>query len=391
MSAFRYVVLGAGRQGRAAAIDLVRNGEAGALLLVDSDRDRCEEVVHEVNAHRGTSVARSKIGGVEDPGFLEAALEKADGCLSALPYRYNPQIAAACVRARCHHADLGGDPETVQAVLDMHEAATKAQVSLVPDCGLAPGLSNLLVARALELARKRAGEDPAGGWRLTVRCGGLPVEPAGPLGYALVFSPWGLLKEYEGEVPVIRGGAHESREALSESEEVVFPAPPGSCEAFHTVGGASTIPSSFGDRLEFYDYKTVRYPGHREKIVLLRELGLLGEDPVPSALGEGEMAPRNLLVSLLERALPHDVPDLVVLRVCIQGCGFEIALDVREFGDEQLGLSAMERCTGFSAAAILHAQVRGEVRHGADPPERAVSAADHIADVERRGISVRIR
>lgn len=386
----RYVVLGAGRQGRAAALDLARHGAAGEIALIDAEADRAEAAARWLDEHAGRRISRPETGDLSEPGRIEGWLEGADACLSAVPYRFNPAVARACLAVGCHHADLGGDPETVAEVLALDEPGREAGVSLVPDCGLAPGLANVLVARGLELAAERAGGDPDAGWRVEVRCGGLPVDPSGPLGYALVFSPWGLLKEYDGQARIVRGGKIETVGALEGLEEVVFEEPPGRCEAFHTVGGASTLPDSFAGRLAELDYKTVRYPGHRDRVRLLRDLGLMLEEPVEPLDGGPAVAPRALLARLLEERLPHGVADLVVLRVEIAGEGLEqpVRLELRELGDESTGLSAMERCTGFPAAAIVGAQARGEVAPGARPPERAVDAEAYVNSLVSREISV---
>jgi len=373
-------------------VDLALHGEAASVLLADADPAAAEESARAVDQAAGRRVAQASAGDAGRDKVLDGWLEGADACLSALPYSFNPAMARACLRAGCHHADLGGDPITVSEVLAMNDEAAAQGVSLVPDCGLAPGLANVLTARALELAAEKAGSDPPGGWKVRVRCGGLPVEPSGPLDYALVFSPWGLLKEYDGEARVVRGGKVGRVRALEGLEEILFEGPPGRCEAFHTVGGASTMPDSFGPWLHEFDYKTVRYPGHCDRVRLLADLGLVSEEPLMPEGGTEPVIPRHLLYTLLERSLPTGVPDLVVLRVEVEGEGLErpVRLEIREFSDEKLGLSAMERGTGFPAAAVLHDQARGEVPPGASPPERAVRAKDHLKAVEARGIRIAV-
>jgi lysine 6-dehydrogenase len=250
----------------------------------------------------------------------------------------------------------------------------------VPDCGLAPGLGNILAAYLVAT-------DP-GCDSIEVRCGGLSQTPRPPLGYKLVFNIGGLTNEYTGEAEFLRGGALVRVPTITEVENLEFPAPVGRAEACVTSGGTSTAPETFRGRLRNYDYKTVRYPGHWEKIRLLIDLGLLDTEPV--AAGGVTVSPRDVFhaVAAPKLTFPDD-RDLVVLRVtALAGGRKRRAIDLLDFHDEKTGFTAMERTTAYPAAACLHFQVSKRVPAGATTPERAFGTKAYLDAVRARGLGL---
>jgi lysine 6-dehydrogenase len=372
---YRYAVLGAGRQGVAAAYDLAARGEADEVILLDVDERQAKQAAQRVNELTERSVARSTQLDVQDAARLEEALQGFDAALSAVPYRFNVEITRAAIRAGTSLCDLGGNTDVVFEQLKLSEEAKQAEVAIVPDCGLAPGTANVLAVYAMLLI-EREGAKPR---EIRIYCGGLPQHPKPPLGYQLLFSIEGLLNEYLGPAYVLRDGRVRTIEPLTELETIEFPDPVGRCEAFTTSGGTSTGPWTFEGVLQSYGYKTVRYPGHCEKIQLLRDLGLL----------EGEA--RAVVSKALERRLDFREPDLVVLRVLCYGWmkasqeTVEAKLDLLDFYDEQTGFTAMERTTGFSAAIVMHLLAQGKIAPGAHTPDQAVPVEPYVVELLKRG------
>src|SRR5262249_34989707 len=250
--------------------------------------------------------------------------------------------------------------------LSLDEEATKAGVSIVPDCGLAPGLVNTLALYGIEtmdVCRE-----------IQARCGGLPQKPRPPLDYKLVFAISGLTVEYFGKAHVLRDGKVVEVDTFTELEDIEFPSPVGRCEAFVTSGGASTAPLTFEGKIEKYEYKTVRYPGHHAKFRVIKDLGLLELEPVK--VGDVEVVPREVFhkVAAPKIDFPED-RDLVVVRVICRGMkdGKDVTreFDILDFHDEVTGFSAMERTTGFSAAIVCEMVAQGKVEPGAHPLEQA--------------------
>jgi lysine 6-dehydrogenase len=277
--------------------------------------------------------------------------------------------------------DLGGSTGITLKVLALHERAKQAGVILVPDCGLAPGLVNTLAVYGME------GMDVCR--EVQLRCGGLPQKPRPPLDYKLVFAISGLTAEYFGRAHVLRDGKVVEIDTFTEVEEIEFPAPVGRCEAFVTSGGASTAPLTFEGRVEKYEYKTVRYPGHHAKFKVIKDLGLLETEPVK--VGEGEVVPREVFQKVAAPRLdfPED-RDLVVVRAVCRGIKdgkpMTRQFDILDFHDEATGFSAMERTTGFSAAIVCEMIMDGRVAPGARPLEQAIPGAPFVEALIQRGI-----
>ena len=384
---YRYLVLGAGRQGTACAYDMALYGDAEELILADGNLTFARKSAERVKSLlKGRAIPRIHAIAidVQKNDQLVKALTGIDAFLSAVPYYLNPRVAQAAIEAGASMCDLGGDIGIVQQELALHAKAAAIGITIIPDCGLAPGMNNLLAVYAMEqmdLCQE-----------VNIRCGGLPQVPKPPLGYRLSFNLDGLLNNYFGNAYALRDGKVTEIESFTDLETIEFPPPLGKCEAFVTAGATSTCPWSFEGKVKTYEYKTVRYPGHYEKIKLLRDLGLL--DTTPLALDGITTTPRAVFCKIVDPhiAFPQD-KDLVVLRVDCRGIQnhrpIEIVMDLLEFFDDETGFSAMERMTGFSASIVAIMMARKEIKtSGAIPLEKAVSGKAFVAELTRRGIKV---
>lgn len=147
MMGYRYLVLGAGMQGTAAAYDLVKFGEAELVTLADIDPNRATEAAARVNRLTGCELARAAQADVRDGRTLAQLLTGYAAVLSAVPYHFNLEVTRAAIAARVGMCDLGGNTAIVLEQLKLDSAAKEAGVTLVPDCGLAPGMSNTETVR----------------------------------------------------------------------------------------------------------------------------------------------------------------------------------------------------------------------------------------------------
>jgi lysine 6-dehydrogenase len=385
---YRYVILGAGRQGTACAYDLALFGEAEKIVLADASEssaaksvDRLRRLLPSSNPVRLESAAVR----VQIHDELLSALRGASVVVSAVPYYYNPRVARAAIESGVSMCDLGGDIVVVQEMRRLSGEARAAGISIVPDCGLAPGMNNILAVYGMERLDETVSVE--------IRCGGLPRIPRPPLDYRLVFNLEGMINNYFGKAYVLRNGKVTEIESFTGLEEIRLPKPLGKCEAFVTAGATSTCPWTFEGRLKSYDYKTVRYPGHYAKIKFLRDLGLL--DPKPVKIRGTEVAPRDLFVKVVgdRIAFPED-KDLIILRVVCRGKrnrrSAAVMLEMLEFHDSGTDFSAMERTTGFSTGIVAGMLARGEIRDkGVVPLETAVPAGPFVKELHRRGMAVK--
>jgi len=311
-------------------------------------------------------------------------MRSCDAVMSAIPYYFNLDMAKCAIEAGVHFCDLGGNTELVigQKALDA-DAKAKA-VTIVPDCGLAPGMVNILAEHGIRQL------DAVESVKIFV--GGLPQQPEPPLNYQVVYSLEGVLDYYTTKSWIIRDGRGQQIEALSEIEHVEFGDGVGTLEAFHTAGGLSTMAFRYDGRIPTMEYKTLRYPGHAEIMAAIRDLGLLDLEPVD--VKGSTVAPRDVFIAAAGPRLTRDSPDLVALRVEVRGSAGgsprRLVWELVDRADEQRGISAMMRTTGYSLSITGQMQVRGEVRPpGVHTPDECVPAARYIEELAKRGVRIR--
>lgn len=367
----RVAVLGAGIVGRAAAWDMVRRGHSVVIADVDS------KAVEEASAVAG---AEGSILDATNPGQVKSFLHDVELVVSAVPYALGFEVARAAIESDTHYLDFGGNPTVVGRQLTLDTAARKAGVAVVPDCGLAPGMANVLAVGAVDAL----GDGPVDEVRL--RVGALPAKPTGALGYQLAFNPAGLVNEYDEPCEILVGGKYATVEPLTEVEDVDWPGW-GPLEAFHTAGGSSSLPRMWEGRVNHLDYKTLRFPGHAHPLRAMREVGLFSEELQP---GSG-MAPRTVLLEALRMHLPSGADDVVLVRVWATASrdgerlttGYQV--DDRHDGT----FSALARTTAFPATALAHLLLTGAVdTRGAVTMDGAVAAGLMIGELESVGVQV---
>jgi lysine 6-dehydrogenase len=374
----RMLVLGAGLQGSACAFDLLQRPEVERVTLADLHPQRIPAFLKKQKSKR----LRTARLDAKHAARLRTLMRGHDAVMNALPYYFNYPVAKAAVAAGLHCADLGGNTEIVQKQKTLHAAAQKKRVSVIPDCGLAPGMVNIIAAEGI----RRVGDAES----VKIFVGGLPQQPEPPLNYQIVYSLEGALDYYTTPSWVLREGRPERVDALSELENVEFPSPVGTLEAFHTGGGISTMPWAYRGRIRTMEYKTLRYPGHAAIMRPVREMGLLSLDPV---LVRGtEIVPRDAFIAAVSpRLTKPNGKDLVALRVEVTGkSGRRVAWQLLDYFDERSGISAMMRTTGYSLAITGVMQVDGRVSAaGVFTPDEAVPFQAYVDELQRRGVEIR--
>ncbi len=379
-------VLGAGRQGVCAAYDFARFGGAAALSLLDAQPAALDAARAKLASLLPGIPIKTICADGADQAALTRAMEGSAAALCALPYRFAPGAARAAIEARCSLVDLGGNTAISGQLLALHDAARAAGVALVPDTGLAPGVANTFAAAGIDALEQAE--------QVQIWCGGLPEQPIPPFGYRLVFSAEGLINEYSGNAIYARDGKLIEVPTLSEIDPFEFPRV-GTLEASPTSGGTSTAPETFRTRVRRYEYRTLRYPGHFARFRTFKELGLFGEDSIPTSTG-GSVRPRDLLIRLLTPLIDKPaVPDLVVLRVDVIGLRagqrVRIRYDLFDRQDPATGFTAMERCTAHPAAIVAEMCAAGEVQPGALPLEIGTPHAPFMARLAARQLDLTIR
>jgi lysine 6-dehydrogenase len=220
--------------------------------------------------------------------------------------------------------------------------------------------------------------------------GGLPQHPEPPLNYQIVYSLEGALDYYTTPSWVLRDGKPARTDALSELEEVAFPPPVGTLEAFHTAGGISTMPWTYEGKVRTMEYKTLRYPGHVAIMKAIRDLGLL--DLKPIKVKGKEIVPRDAFIASVSPKLTKpEGRDLVALRVDVRARdGRHVAWQLLDYFDAARGISAMMRTTGYSLAITGLMLVDRRIdKPGVHTPDEAVPFAPYVAELAARGVEIR--
>ena len=355
--AHKYVILGSGRQGIAAAYDLAVFGQAESLVLLDIDLGVAQGAAARLNGLLGKPIASGFQVDAGDVSTVAPHLDGATGLVSSVHYTFNLEVTKLAIAKKVHMTDFGGNTAVVREQLALDAEAAAAGVTIVPDCGMGPGLNISLGTYVMSLV-----EEPE---EVLIWDGGLPQDPQPPWNYVSTFSLGGLTNEYDGDAFFIRDGKVVPVPCFSGYEVLEFPEPIGRLEAFVTSGGLSTSPWTFEGRLKRLENKTLRYPGHVAQFKAFSDLGLLGLDPV--AVGGQRVVPRDVLHALLEPQICRDeVKDVCVMRV--KGIGTTRGPAGGGRGRADRPLRREDGVHGHAAADRLarldHAH-RGRERHGA--------------------------
>lgn len=379
----KFVVIGSGRQGVAAAYDLAVFGGAEEIVLLDIDGKVAEAGAARLNGLLGKQVAR---GAAVDAGDIRAVrphLDGATGCISSVHFTFNLAITRLAIEKKVSLVDFGGNTGVVRQQLALDPEARAAGVSVVPDCGMGPGLNISLgtyVASLLEEPRE-----------VLIWDGGLPQDPQPPWNYACAFALGGLTNEYDGDAFFLKDGRVTPVPTFTGYELLDFPPPLGRLEAFVTSGGLSTAPWTFEGKLERLENKTLRYPGHVAQMVAFRDLGLLDLDTID--VNGTTVVPRDVLHALLgPRITRPQVKDVCVMRVkctgTTKGRPAEAVVELIDRFDEKTGFTAMQRLTGWHASILLIAAVNRQVRRGAVSVESSLPGKIIVDECKRRGFAI---
>ena len=377
----KVLVLGSGLMGRGAAFDLARNDAVKEVIVADRDLKRAEALAEEM----GPKVVAETVDAA-DRKQLKALFAKVDTVASEVSYKLNLLHTEVAIATGTHLCDLGGNLKVVEKQLELHAKAKDAGITVIPDCGLAPGLANVLARAGIDYLTSTDS--------VKIRVGGLQQEPRPPLNYSLIFAVEGLINEYIEPCMVLRDGKIAFEDPLIGFEQVEFPEPYGKLEAFNTSGGSSTLPLTYAGKVTNLDYKTLRYPGHGHKMWCLMKLGFM--DSKEQDFGGVKVAPRAVLEKLLEQNLPPTGKDVTLLRVTVEGWkGTEsrkVEYELVDLFDDKTGLTSMMRTTSFTASTAATMMADGTIsERGVLPPEKAIPPEPFIEEMKKRGVDIKHR
>lgn len=377
----RYVVIGAGMMGSAAAFDIARTNPADEVVLCDINVQRATQAAKLI----GPNVSPARLD-VNDLHAVAKLLEGAGAFVSAVSYSVNYQLSRAAIAAGVHMCDLGGNNDTVARQLQLDGQAKSKGVTIIPNIGLAPGLINILaIAGAKEFDQLDS---------IYLRVGGLPQNPRPPLYYQIVFSVEGLINEYIEKATVIHNGRVEEIDPMSGLEEIEFRKPFGMLEAFNTSGGLSTLTQMLEGKVNNLNYKTIRYKGHCEKFKTLIDLGFATSEPM--MVGGSVKTNREFFADLLRKKLDHEDKDVVLARATITGLAHDaekiLVYEFIDYYDDATQMTAMMRTTAFPASITAQMMANGTITaRGVLPPEVSVPGDLMITELRKRNVHIKKR
>jgi lysine 6-dehydrogenase len=369
-------------QGAAAAYDLARFGDAERILIADSRIEQATRTAARVNQLVCKEICEPHSLNVLDPEQLCEFLEPVDVTLSCVPFWMHPSIAVVAIASGSHMVDLGGNTDVTWKTLALDSQAKSAGVTLIPDTGLAPGLVNSVGMFLVESF------DTPDSVRLY--CGVLPQNPVPPFNYKLTFNIEGLVTEYDHKAVSLREGEIAMVDTLAELEEIEIEGL-GKMEAFTTSGGTSTAPFTLKGRIRDYCYKTIRFPGHCERMRLYKDFGFWSEEEIE--IRGAKVRPLDVFCSVFGQKLSQiqDRDQCIVRGVGVgmkDGVRCQRQIDLRVLEDVETGFTAMEQTTGFSISIHAIAIARGQLELGCLRYESALSSEKYLEELSRRGIEV---
>jgi len=374
----KVLVLGCGNIGSVAAQDLAESRRSLEVVVADNNKARAEAVANRMGHSNVTSIQLD----ITERKEAVKTLKDFDLVMGFLPGKLGYGLAETCIEAKKDLLDVSYMAENP---LTLNDKAAKAGVTIVPDCGLAPGISNVLVGHAVaNLDKVKA---------VHIMVGGLPEKPMSPLGYTITWSPESLIDEYTRKAGILQNGKTIEIEALTGLEEIEFPGI-GKLEAFYT-DGLRTLLHTIKNAEEMWE-KTLRYPGHAEKIKTLEALGFFADDKVNV---EGvSVSPRKLTVRLLAQKLWRpEIKDIVALKVEVIGVANgkqkRYIYHLLDHCDRKKDITAMARTTAYPASIVAQMMLEKRLKEKGVLPTEKIGMSDELfqlfmSELEKHGIKI---
>ena len=369
----RALVLGSGMVGSAMALDLTQRSDL-SVTVADARADALARLAAKAKV-------RTRQADLSKPEVVKDLAHDADVVLGALSSVLGLQTLRAVVEAGKPYCDISFMPENA---LELDPLAREKGVTAVVDCGVAPGMSNLIAGYAA--ATLAPCEE------IEIYVGGLPVAREWPFEYKAGFAPFDVIEEYTRPSRIVVNGQVVVKEALSEPELIELPGVE-TLEAFNTDGLRSLVHTLAG--VPNMKEKTLRYPGHIALMKAFRETGLFSLEPVE--INGAKIRPRDLLAKLLfpKWTYAEGEADRTVMRIIAVGMkgGTRVKMiwDLLDYYDPATGIRSMSRTTAYPATIVAGMLLSGELkRPGVHPPEilgREPGLLDKVlAQLRERGV-----
>ncbi|MDI6401712.1 saccharopine dehydrogenase C-terminal domain-containing protein [Balneolaceae bacterium ANBcel3] len=381
----KIAVIGAGTVGSSLVQVLLDQEQVSTLIVLDRKGNALDEIKQMNQEHPSFSKLRTFKVGMEKYSAVVTLVKGLDVMISALPYTLNFELARIAVNNGCHFMDLGGSDQVFDRQLSLHDKAREKGLYVLPNCGLAPGLLNIIAYHGY----KRFDDVSS----ICIYSGGLPLNPVPPLFHHLSFSAHGFLSEHLPPVLAVQDGKPTHVEPLSGVESISFENRPelGELEAFYTGGHISTLAKTLQGSVENLSYKTIRHKGNHTIMQALLKLGLADKKIIDVA---SSMTYRDLMIRKLQEVLPETLPDIVLAKVVIEGTikkkPSKKTIELVYEYDPKDEHSAIMTCTAVPTAliAIITKEKQMISEPGVRAPELAIPAEPFLQRIQEHGIQI---
>lgn len=345
-----FLVLGAGKMGLVLAKDLIESSPQNAVTLVDISPHQLDKAREFIASSRLEVLQMD----MENEEQRKNVCKGKDVILNALLHRHSLPALEAAVRSAVHFVDLVGEAPLARMSYD--QEAKRNCVTVLSGIGVSPGITNVVVGRAVHLLDETE--------RALIFCGGNPVYPRPPLYYKIVYAVDSLVNFYQRPALILRHGLVQEVAPLAEIEPISFLPDFPDMECFFTDGLSSLLHTMKGKILGDLYEKTVRHRGHAQGFRTLQDCGLLSRDPVQ--VGDQSVIPRQVLETLLEERMKlGEEKDVTLLRILVSGKKSGIAqthvFEMVDYADSDKKYSSMAKTTSFPASIAAQMIVSGQI------------------------------
>ncbi len=362
----KIIVLGAGLVGTPMAVDLAKNGNYQVSVA-----DINSETLKKIETKYPISTIKKDLS---KPSNIKSIIGDYDLVINALPGFLGFQALKSIIEERKNVVDIAFYPEDP---FELDNLAKKNKVIAVVDCGVSPGMSNILIGYVNEILDKTE--------KALILVGGLPQKRVWPYEYKAVFSPLDVIEEYTRPARYKEKRELVVKPALSDVELIDFERI-GTLEAFNSDGLRTLLKTVDIPNIK---EKTLRYPGHVEKIKILRETGFFSQDKID--INGVKIRPLNLTAKLLipKWKLEEGERDFTIMRVIVEGKKegkkVKYTYDLYDEYDEKTKIHSMARVTGYTATVVAEMILNGMYKKiGISPPEYIGKTPDLLAFILER-------
>jgi len=377
----RISIIGAGHMGSAIAQELIGHEEVTVVRVCDAHTRSLQSLHNRLDSPK----LRSFQVDARDERTMASILEDSNCVIGATDPALYPKLARIALTSGSHFCDLGSSAPVLEKEYHLSERAAEKSLWVVPNCGLDPGLSNMLCLHAI-----RQFDEPI---RAHLRVGDVPLEPEPPFNFRISWSAEKLVDDYTLPVEYMEEGQKLSTSPLTGIEDISFSEPFSDMEAFHTAGLLKTICEVAGPSLKTIDHKSIRWPGHARNMQFLLALGFAEQKIIDV---QSHLTYRDVLTRRLKQRLGGAYEDAVLVRISVfghkDGQDAELVYEMIQQFDRERNMTAIRRCTSITAATIALQLASGAVPGGGVcPPEQIVPLRTFFDNVRAAGLPVETR